>query len=203
MRAFCALFLFYLWVVPVPALLVYCCMEDYATNWVDLVEVYHGAARELPRLFPFLISHDTFIHSLAGIFLLPAAAFAWTIKYGMFVIPIAALLAYDTVLMHGGELSDTEFHESRCDYWRKRSFDPLELDAALSAAAALERSRQHPDKGRTDARHYLLEQLRHDLPDWAKPLLDVTISLIEYFYYKGAFVINYLFKSRVYTCLSA
>ena len=51
-------------------------MEDYTTTWAELVKVYHGATRELPCLFPFLGSSRVLVHSLAGIFLLPAAVFA-------------------------------------------------------------------------------------------------------------------------------
>lgn len=71
----------------------------------------------------------------------------------MFIALLAALFAYDTVMMHGGELSDFEFHESRCDFWRKRSLDLLNCLRAIEAAKQLELSRRHPDKGRTDAYH--------------------------------------------------
>jgi hypothetical protein len=51
---------------------------------------------------------------------------------------------------HGGELSDAEFQESRCNYWRKNA--DASHQAALDAlvADALEKSRIHPDKGRSD-----------------------------------------------------
>jgi len=66
--------------------------------------------------------------------------------------------------MHGGELSDIEFHESRCDYWRKAGWARVKFDLDIKAAADLERARQHPDKGRTDAYPAVIMQMSMDLP---------------------------------------
>lgn len=96
------------------------------------------------------------------ILLLPALVLAWTINHGLLTVLIALIFAYDTVLMHGNELSDAEFHESRCDYWLKRGRDVVKFDRAVRHAAAREYAKRHPDKGRTDALRYsLLEFFRN------------------------------------------
>jgi hypothetical protein len=51
---------------------------------------------------------------------------------------------------HGGELSDSEYQESRCNYWRKHADDYNLTVIAVAEAAQRERSKIHPDKGRSD-----------------------------------------------------
>jgi hypothetical protein len=51
---------------------------------------------------------------------------------------------------HGGELSDSEYQESRCNYWRKHADDYNLTVIAEAEAAQRERSKIHPDKGRSD-----------------------------------------------------
>lgn len=51
---------------------------------------------------------------------------------------------------HGGELSDAEFQESRCNYWRKNADDFQQMILDHAAAENLIKSRIHPDKGRSD-----------------------------------------------------
>lgn len=90
------------------------------------------------------------VHAIAGIFLLPAAVIAVTLTYPTYILIIVALLTYDSVFAHGSELSDAEYHEARCNYWRKRAADRIAVRDAAIAAADLKRRQQHPDKGRKD-----------------------------------------------------
>lgn len=59
-------------------------------------------------------------------------------------------MAFDAVLTHGGELSDLEFYEARCEFWRKEGWAHVQRELDRLAAEALEYSRRHPDKGRID-----------------------------------------------------
>jgi hypothetical protein len=93
---------------------------------------------------------------VAGVFIVPATLVNFVLTHPFLLAVSSLFLAYDAVLIHGGELSEGEFHESRCCWLRKNSNDLMKKIAAEQAAIELTKSRIHPDKGRVDLPPYLV-----------------------------------------------
>jgi hypothetical protein len=87
-----------------------------------------------------------------------------------------------------------EFHESRCNYWRKDWTDVYAASRAMMEAKDLERRRRHPDKGRSDMfGDQFFELLAKVLPGWAVTIIRIwcfpsflLIDTIETIYHSGA-----------------
>jgi NADH:ubiquinone oxidoreductase subunit 6 (subunit J) len=184
LSALCLWFLLILPVIPSFALIAYIFIEDYDLVWKDSLHVYRATYSWLPHLFPFLPDHGV-ATSILTVLLLPlVSSIALGVTYAHYVVIIALVLAYDVTLMHGGELSDIEFHESRCDFWKKQGHNrgdkPLPLqgsDEAIRIASI------HPDKGRKDFAPAFLwgfptvEQLRPKVPVHYAPQPDSVIEM--------------------------
>lgn len=96
--------------------------------------------------------------------MVPISLLVWTGTHGLYITALSFCMAYDTVQTHGGELSEIEFHESRCEYWRKEGWVHVQRIRNLQAAAARRRARQHPDKGYNYP--YFVYRMEADFPAW-------------------------------------
>jgi len=223
-RAFCIMFVFYLFLVPGFTLIAYFFYEDYVTVFENIAKVYTNIHEKWFHAVDLYKYSDAPRYTwtdriVACLFLFPAIYVAWLVKYATYMAGLAAIFAYDTVLMHGGELSDIEFHESRCNYWRKLGGSRRKARIDAQAVIDLARARQHPDKDRVDYWPLWLvfcdQAVFQKLPTWASEPIYKGLNYIlpkywyfelnylspTYWYIKG--VITYIENTQVYRCLSA
>jgi len=124
------------------------------------VSVYDGTHNALVRVwYPSNLAHPWVFILVPGLLVIPIAIAAIALKHSAYVVLVAAVLALDTVFMHGAELSAFEFHESRCNFWRRQYHIRHASADASQVAADKERSKIHPDKGATDSGWYTI--IRH------------------------------------------
>jgi len=138
-RAYCSAFLCFLFILPPIATFLWLFVEEQNFTWETLAHTFTVTAKALHTYTDLKNLDVIYSQVLATVFFVPALIILLTSKCVFYLLPIAMLFAWDSVTSHGGELSDTEFHESRCNYWRKDVDDYLQK--LIDEAEAMERNR--------------------------------------------------------------
>jgi NADH:ubiquinone oxidoreductase subunit 6 (subunit J) len=189
-RAFCVYFICFVFLVPPIATVIWLFMEDHVVVWNDLCQIHHETATYFHKWTDFRAFDKTFSNLLAGVFILPAVLVSFMLTHPFLLVLSSLFLAYDAVLIHGGELSEGEFHESRCNWLRKNSNDIMKKLAEEQAAIELIKSRIHPDKGRVDLPPYIIPFL----PWWLTRIIQTFEDAIF-------FIVDTFHLRTVYGCL--
>jgi NADH-quinone oxidoreductase subunit J len=189
-RAFCAYFISFMFLIPPVVTFLWLFVEEQNAAWATLVETHTFTAKilyEYTELKHLGMSYSNFA---AAVLYVPALIWTITSQHPAALVYISLLFAWDAVTSHGGELSDDEFQESRCNYWRKHADDyPKGLDAAEEARTS-KVSTDHPDKGRTDKLPWWETVVLPDAASWIPDLVTAP-WMPEWlkFYIGGFFVI--------------
>jgi NADH:ubiquinone oxidoreductase subunit 6 (subunit J) len=195
-RSFATFLIFYLFVISILSALAHLFVEDYWDVWRELYFVYSRIQSELRLVAPNLAVGGTAAWIISLLLMPSVSLLVWVGQHGLIITVLAMALAHDAVLMHGGELSDIEFQEARCVYWRVEGLLHQKRREAKDAAAALVRARRHPDKGHTDSAYpYWVYKLQGELPSWA---MRYVFDAVDYFY----LYLYYFHQTQVYRCLS-
>jgi NADH:ubiquinone oxidoreductase subunit 6 (subunit J) len=196
LRSFATFFVFYVFVISILSAFAHLFVEDYWDIWREFCFVYQRLQTELYLAAPNISEGGAAVW-IISLLLMPFVSFiVWVGQHGLIITILAIAMAHDAVLMHGGELSDIEFQEARCVYWRVEGLLHQKRREAKNAAAALVRARRHPDKGHTDSAYpYWVYKLQAELPSWA---MRYVFDAVDYFY----LYLHYFHQTQVYRCLS-
>jgi NADH-quinone oxidoreductase subunit J len=196
-RAFCSFFICFMLLLPFIATIFWIFLEDQAVVWQEICKVHKTATRFFNDWTDLKHLDIAYSRAAAAVLIFPATVYLSVLAHPWFLVLTAFILSYNAVLAHGGELSDAEFHESRCNYWRRSGDAYNDLKLAKAAAAALKLSKRHPDKGREDLPWIFAQYL----PTWLVSIIDRIIDICVAFYFLSVRVVDFLQLPQAYRCL--
>jgi len=115
-RAFCSYFICFLLFLPFVTTAVWLFVDEQVVVWEALGDIHRLTAKLLHEYTDLKHVTRDFSDIVAALIIIPATVYATAVQHPYFVVGSALIFAWDAMTSHGGELSDAEFHESRCNY---------------------------------------------------------------------------------------
>jgi NADH:ubiquinone oxidoreductase subunit 6 (subunit J) len=187
-RAFCSYFMCFLALLPFVITVVWLFADKQADVLEELLSVYRCTCRVLHDYSALKYLDQSYSNTVAALIIIPAAAYAAVYEHPWLFLGTVLLFAWDAMTSHGGEFSDAEFQESRCNYWRKNANDHNQFVLDALAAEALIKSRIHPDKDRSDLPPVIVGLF----PDWMLPIIDNILFALWWLMMATGVLVNFL-----------
>lgn len=115
-RAFCSYFICFVFFLPFVITAVWLFVDEQVLVWEALGDIHRLTAQILHEYTDLKHVAKDFSEVAATLIIIPATIYATIVQHPYLLVGSALIFAWDAITSHGGELSDAEFHESRCNY---------------------------------------------------------------------------------------